>query len=111
MLDRPLHSSEPAATSAVDAGIPDRKRLLRFLAGRQFTYLEHEEEGQDHDEDGDIENFIEAKMGSLNLEEGSRHVGLNGRWNKKADTCYTWWVAGTLAVRLARMDTHTAQHG
>lgn len=37
-------------------------------------------------------------MGSLSLEEGCRHVGFNGRWNKKADTCYCWWVAGTLAA-------------
>lgn len=103
MLDRPLHLNEAAATTAVEKGIPDRERLLRFLAGRQFTYLEHEEEEEDLDEDGDQENYIQAKMGSLNLEQGSQHVGFNGRWNKKADTCYTWWVAGTLAVSLASL--------
>jgi hypothetical protein len=26
------------------------------------------------------------------------HVGFNGRWNKKADTCYCWWVGGALSV-------------
>lgn len=98
MLDRPLHAGEVSSTTAVENGIPDRQRLLRFLAGRQFTYLEHEEEQDDNAEDGDQENYIQAKMDSMNLEEGCRHVGFNGRWNKKADTCYCWWVAGTLAV-------------
>ena len=27
-------------------------------------------------------------------------VGVNGRCNKAADTCYTFWVGGTLAVSL-----------
>lgn len=98
MLDRPLHSTEAGSTAAVEKGIPDRQRLMRFLAGRQFTYLEKEEENEDETEDGEQENYIEAKMGSLSLEEECPHVGFNGRWNKKADTCYCWWVGGTLAV-------------
>lgn len=40
------------------------------------------------------ENFLESKAGELDL----GHIGFNGRWNKKADTCYCWWVGGTLAV-------------
>ena len=67
---------------------------MKFLAGRQINYLAEEEENET--EDG--ENLIEAQLGSLSLEDGCRHVGFNGRWNKKADTCYCWWVAGTLTV-------------
>jgi geranylgeranyl transferase type-1 subunit beta len=26
-------------------------------------------------------------------------IGFNGRSNKIADTCYSWWIAGSLAVR------------
>ena len=26
-------------------------------------------------------------------------AGFNGRYNKVADTCYSWWVGGSLAVR------------
>lgn len=99
MLDRSTHATESPTTTAVEKGIADHQRLLRFLVGRQFTYLEHEEEEEDLDEEGDHENYIEVKMGSLETEGRCRHVGLNGRWNKKADTCYTYWVAGTLAVR------------
>lgn len=98
LLDRPpsSSSSSPAQETgtAIDQGIPDRAGLLKFLAGRQVKYLAEEEE--DESEDG--ENVIEADIDSLSLEEGCRHVGYNGRWNKKADTCYCWWVAGTLAV-------------
>ena len=28
------------------------------------------------------------------------HVGVNGRCNKVADTCYTFWVGGSLGVGL-----------
>ena len=27
-------------------------------------------------------------------------AGFNGRCNKVADTCYAWWVGGTLSVRI-----------
>lgn len=99
LLDRPTHLDRPTTTKAMERGIPDRERLLRFLAGRQHTYLEQEEqEEEDLGEEGDQDNYVEAKMGSLDLDDERRHVGFNGRLNKKADTCYTWWVAGTLAM-------------
>ncbi|CAH0050619.1 unnamed protein product [Clonostachys solani] len=97
-LDRPSSASsprpEPSSLAAMDQGIPDRPGMLRFLAGRQFNYLA----GEEDDEEEEEENFIQDAVGSLTLEEGCRHVGFNGRWNKKADTCYAWWVAATLAM-------------
>jgi geranylgeranyl transferase type-1 subunit beta len=90
LLDRPLDStSAHPPESALKQGIPNREGLLQFLASRQFAYLAKEEE-----EDEVEENFLESKLGETNF----GHVGLNGRWNKKADTCYCWWVGGTLAV-------------
>ncbi|KAJ3501008.1 hypothetical protein NM208_g17026 [Fusarium decemcellulare] len=88
LLDRPLDSSSSPSDKALKEGIPDREGLLQFLASRQFVYLPKEEE-----EDDVEENFIESKVG----EDNYGHVGFNGRWNKKADTCYYWWVGGTLA--------------
>ena len=79
----------------VDAGVQDREKLLRFLAQRQFSYVDSDDED---DEDDDEENYVEAKLGNLRLDAP---VGFNGRWNKRADTCYTWWVAGTLGVRFS----------
>jgi geranylgeranyl transferase type-1 subunit beta len=72
--------------------------LLRFLAGRQFVYGAEEEAQEDDDDEGPSENYIEAELGALHLGDGFRHVGFNGRWNKKADTCYYWWAAGALGV-------------
>ncbi len=96
MADRPWHLAKlnDSTGGSSNRGVADRAALLKFLAGRQFAYQARDEDEASDDE----ENFIEAKMESLNLEEGCRYGGFNGRWNKKADTCYCWWVAGTLAV-------------
>ncbi|PHH76437.1 hypothetical protein CDD80_1546 [Ophiocordyceps camponoti-rufipedis] len=91
MLDRPMSSSGTGrGGKSIESGIEDRSALVDFLAQRQFRYLAREEEACQAS-DGD--NLIEARLGS---EEECCHVGCNGRWNKKADTCYCWWVAGTL---------------
>ncbi|KAF4956860.1 hypothetical protein FGADI_3549 [Fusarium gaditjirri] len=90
LLDRPLDSTSPhPPEEALKRGVPDREELLHFLASRPFAYLAKEEE-----EDEVEENFLESKAGELDL----GHIGFNGRWNKKADTCYCWWVGGTLAM-------------
>ncbi|RFU76537.1 farnesyltransferase geranylgeranyltransferase type-1 subunit alpha [Trichoderma arundinaceum] len=95
LLDR--HSDVAAtgeAKRAIERGIADRQGLLRFLAHRQFTYLSKKEET----DEGAAENYLEAKLGDLNLDGGYPYTGFNGRWNKKADTCYTWWACGTLKL-------------
>ncbi|KAI9158055.1 Geranylgeranyl transferase type-1 subunit beta [Paramyrothecium foliicola] len=95
MLDRQTSASPHDASSAISRGIADRQGLLRFLALRQFAHLQDKEDEADDDD----ENFIEAKLGDDHLAEGRcRHVGFNGRCNKKADTCYCWWVGGALVL-------------
>ncbi|UZP41685.1 hypothetical protein NXS19_009501 [Fusarium pseudograminearum] len=90
LLDRPLDStSAHSLEKAMEEGIPNRQGLIQFLASRPFAYLPQEEEADEVEE-----NFIESKVGAA--EYG--HIGFNGRWNKKADTCYCWWVGGTLAM-------------
>lgn len=103
LLDRPLGStSAHPPESALKQGIPNREGLLQFLASRQFAYLAKEEEDDEVEE-----NFLESKLGETNY----GHVGFNGRWNKKADTCYCWWVGGTLAVSpLCRHVRHHADN-
>ncbi|KAF5711851.1 farnesyltransferase geranylgeranyltransferase type-1 subunit alpha [Fusarium mundagurra] len=94
LLDRPLDSTSPhPPEEALKRGVPNRDGLLHFLASRPFAYLAKEEE-----EDEVEENFLESKPGELDL----GHIGFNGRWNKKADTCYCWWVGGTLAILPSR---------
>ncbi|KIL93050.1 Protein prenylation [Fusarium avenaceum] len=88
--DRPLDStSTHSPEQAMKEGIPDREGLVQFLAARSFPYLVKEEADDEVEE-----NFLEPKAGELDY----GHVGFNGRWNKKADTCYCWWVGGTLAM-------------
>ncbi|KAH8736243.1 terpenoid cyclases/protein prenyltransferase alpha-alpha toroid [Ilyonectria robusta] len=90
LLDRPQDSTlSPQTQKALKEGVPNREGLFQFLASRQFRYLAEEEE-----EDEVEENFIESEIGETEL----GHVGFNGRWNKKADTCYCWWVGGTLEM-------------
>lgn len=105
LLDR-VPSSITLSHTALEQGIQDRKALLKFLAGRQFTYLAQKEEEEDENEEGNHENLLEAQLGSLSLEESCQHLGYNGRWNKKADTCYCWWVASTMAVGLSPQTTN-----
>lgn len=88
----------------MDEGIADRQGLLKFLAGRPFAYLADEED----EDEGEAENFVDTQL--ENLDKGCRHVGFNGRWNKKADTCYTWWTVGTLAVCLPRLLNPSQHH-
>lgn len=101
MLDRPQSSSSPHKSATIDKGVADRDGLVRFLVNRQFNYLANDEANE---EDEESENYIQSKLGDLNVEASCVHVGFNGRWNKKADTCYAWWVCGTLAV------SHGAKH-
>lgn len=69
--------------------------LLHWLASRQFVYLEPDDEESDED---DAVNFtLPESLSVLSLEENQRFVGVNGRCNKAADTCYSWWVGASLA--------------
>ncbi|KHN96019.1 geranylgeranyl transferase type I beta subunit [Metarhizium album ARSEF 1941] len=95
MLDRPASSTVPHRSEAAHEGVPDRDALIHFLVHRQFNYLAKQEE--EESDDGDA-NYVQARLGDLSLTDRGPHVGFNGRWNKKADTCYCWWVSGTLAM-------------
>lgn len=94
LLDRPRRLDGEHSAVPVQRDITNNEELLRFLALRQFGYLSTEES----EDDAETENYIEKQLGDLSLEETVCHVGFNGRWNKKADTCYAWWTGGSLSV-------------
>ena len=102
--------------------------LLRWLVIRQTAVLNSPEEENDDDDDSSNDNDGErAKSTRIESEEidqvtdlGNAHdritklpnlipltedqyewAGFNGRQNKPADTCYSFWVNGTIAVRSA----------
>ncbi|KAL8366719.1 hypothetical protein RB595_010532 [Gaeumannomyces hyphopodioides] len=91
LLERPPEGREAVSRCGMHVD-----SLLRFLASRQLAYQDPAAEGADGDPDE--ENFPQLSALSREAVAGScpEHVGLNGRCNKVADTCYTWWVAGTL---------------
>lgn len=97
--------------------------LTRWLISRQTLTLQDEKEDltMDDDDSGDVipdlapaasvfpptfqglgAFHVSSPHTSQPLPEISMHerqwVGVNGRCNKVADTCYTFWVGGTMAV-------------
>jgi geranylgeranyl transferase type-1 subunit beta len=103
----PATTTHYARGKILQEGIGDMPRFISFLVSRQFAYLEAKEEKKEQadDKDDDDEEDPESAnfhMASLSLsephEEDTKHVGFNGRCNKLADTCYTWWVLGSLSI-------------
>ncbi|TDZ36055.1 Geranylgeranyl transferase type-1 subunit beta [Colletotrichum spinosum] len=96
LLDRPSEQeATPHRSPAVKRGLVDVSLLVKFLAYRQFEYLER----SDDSDDPDTTNFLlPESLGQLSLDDNMRFVGFNGRCNKVADTCYCWWVGGTLQM-------------
>jgi len=87
--------------SSLSDGITNLDLTLRWLAFRQTTYLdEDDEEGMELE---DVKDSISQPL--------LPWVGLNGRCNKLADTCYSWWGAASLALlnRLDLLNLHSVQ--
>lgn len=93
--------------------------LLGWLVSRQTTDLEEKEEEEDDEEcakeypasapqqaqnEANVTNpseQIEKLPAFIPLDEASlKCAGFNGRLNKLADTCYCFWVTGTLGVSI-----------
>ncbi|QSS62259.1 geranylgeranyl transferase type I beta subunit [Histoplasma capsulatum] len=83
--------------------------LVRWLAWRQTVDLEEAEEGESDAEEmavTDVQRSIDEKISALpdipSLSQRPCEVlhwaGFNGRSNKIADTCYSFWVTGTLGI-------------
>lgn len=85
----------PPGTTILRQGIKNRPALIRWLVSRQLTSLSAIE-GQDTDDEDDAEDA--STLAGLSMSEHITHIGFNGRCNKAADTCYCWWVGGTLSI-------------
>ncbi|KAI2613506.1 terpenoid cyclases/Protein prenyltransferase [Hypoxylon fragiforme] len=93
-LANPNSATEP--DRYLHAGIPSIPALVHFLACRQFNYSDPDSD--DSDENEDAEDNTPPDLSTLTISDAEPTVGFNGRLNKVADTCYTWWVSGTLAM-------------
>lgn len=96
LLDRPAENSTASHDGAIlRRAIADHPALTEWLASRPFEYLEEVEEAEDNEED----NFAQpACLADTVGASEVKYAGFNGRCNKVADTCYTWWVGGTLSI-------------
>ena len=92
---------------SVLTGLLSLEGTIRWLAEKQVGYFPNEDETEEDDEGKDTEDSMpspqqhERKAAeAINkpwLHETS-FAGFNGRRNKKADTCYSFWVGASLAV-------------
>ncbi|OAA61741.1 geranylgeranyl transferase type 1 beta subunit [Niveomyces insectorum RCEF 264] len=102
LLERAQQGAPPqSATNSIFArGIADMPALLRWLSARCFRYA------PPGDDDDEVEDEAESLVtgvtpAALLRPETHPFLGFNGRCNKHADTCYTWWTMGALTI-LAR---------
>jgi len=102
-------SDKPAPV--VSPGSEEFESLVRWLVARQTSDLGENDEEQPTRSDKTQENLSQA-VEALRLkgkvealppietptEESLQWAGFNGRSNKAADTCYSFWNTATLAV-------------
>lgn len=104
-----IHDPTP---SQLSPGLTNLPATIRWLVSRQLEYFPPGAEDEDKIEQktllpsqeerhalvGIFKNVSDPPdIASLSLND-SHFVGFNGRSNKRADTCYAFWVAGSLAV-------------
>lgn len=106
----------PGASDGRVRGITNLPRTLHWLASRQTMTLDEEDEFDTHADETDsaetchdAHSFVKStNYSSLSGSEPIRSpfkshpelqwVGLNGRCNKIADTCYAYWVGAPLKL-------------
>lgn len=102
LLDRPLEGQTQITESkAVQQGIADREQFISFLVSRSFAYTSSpstEDDDDDEDDDPATANFHLADLSLSDNQQDAEFIGFNGRCNKVADTCYTWWTLGALSI-------------
>ncbi|KAF3762778.1 hypothetical protein M406DRAFT_46180 [Cryphonectria parasitica EP155] len=90
------------ASEAMRQGIPDKNAFISWLTSRHFVYLpnsgKQDNDHNDDDDDPETANFLLADLSLADENTDPKYIGFNGRCNKIADTCYTWWTIGSLAV-------------
>ncbi|KAK4201674.1 terpenoid cyclases/protein prenyltransferase alpha-alpha toroid [Triangularia verruculosa] len=104
LLDRPLETTtHPPAPPPLLSRIRDVQAITHWLTSRQFVYLDppspepSPEPSPDSDEEDPV-NFLLPSLSALSLSPPDPIlIASNGRTNKVADTCYTWWVLAALS--------------
>lgn len=97
LLGRSADGDPTNSNSSLDlftCGVADMTALLRWLAARAFLYSPKIED------DSNVE-WQESMVTEVTPTETCGDTPLlacNGRCNKHADSCYTWWTVATLSI-------------
>jgi len=110
-LDRLPNSSAKTKDSGNSLGLTNLPATIRWLVSRQLQYQNVDEDSEDEgsqfqkrpDALSGIYANIEPSLDNLSIQE-DMFVGFNGRTNKRADTCYAFWVGASLAVSIFKHD-------
>lgn len=83
-------------------GISSHDNLIRWLVSRQVPFKHQDGCNEEDYEDPVIESTAdgehERKKTELEADGIPIWAGFNGRCNKRSDTCYSFWVGGSLDV-------------
>ncbi|KAI9744801.1 MAG: hypothetical protein M1818_001726 [Claussenomyces sp. TS43310] len=90
--------------SNVQAGIPNVSQTIHWLLSRQLA-VNDDDDTEDEDENPNLNDDLSTNhmsqevpsLAALTVED-TPSVGCNGRCNKKADTCYCYWVNAALKI-------------
>ncbi|ERS95663.1 hypothetical protein HMPREF1624_07737 [Sporothrix schenckii ATCC 58251] len=91
----------PAKNDLFARGIADIPALLRWLGSRSFLYkTKSDDDDDDEEEEEEWHESIVTNVTPDTLLQSACHplLGFNGRCNKHADSCYTWWAVGSLTI-------------
>ncbi|KAF9892599.1 hypothetical protein FE257_001001 [Aspergillus nanangensis] len=107
-------------TALLSPGTEGFESLVKWLAARQTSELGDEEDEDEGNSEPDESQSLPDQFGKIHLEESFhklanlptlttqpiKYAGFNGRCNKYADTCYSFWNTATLAMmdRLQLLD-------
>ncbi|TXB95433.1 hypothetical protein FocTR4_00016844 [Fusarium oxysporum f. sp. cubense] len=92
-LPNSLSESSTGLAEAKLTGITNPQATIRWLLSRQLEYEEEKEDEVDEDP-----SPRPISLAGIIPEEKPLIVGCNGRLNKDADTCYSYYVVGALNI-------------
>jgi len=85
-------------------GLSAHANILRWLTSRQVPSQAQDElrdeEYKSQIANGEEQDFTAGAAISYGTDGRPLWAGFNGRCNKKTDTCYSFWVCGSLDVNL-----------
>ncbi|KAH8815248.1 terpenoid cyclases/protein prenyltransferase alpha-alpha toroid [Xylogone sp. PMI_703] len=86
----------PSSSPSSEEALIDIPAAIHWLVSRQIEFIEPKSPEEK-------ELYLRHSMVGVYEDSDSAHklcAGFNGRWNKLPDTCYCFWVSGSLDVRL-----------